>query len=69
MYRPAELSHYYKILEVEQGAGWGEIHRAYHRASLKAHPDRRGSHADMLAVSTSTSPFCIAGIMLNMCYI
>ena len=57
MSRRAELSRYYGILKVEPGAGWVEIHRAYHRASLKAHPDHGGTHADMLAVSTSISPF------------
>jgi curved DNA-binding protein CbpA len=65
MYRPAELSHCYGVLKAEPGAGWGEIHRAYHRASLKAHPDHGGSHADMLEVSTSISLFA----RLTVCYI
>ena len=34
----------YKLLGVPQSAGPQEIRNAYHRASLRAHPDRGGSH-------------------------
>lgn len=55
MYRSADRLHY-TTLKVEPGASLSEIRRAYHRASLKAHPDHGGSHADMLAVRISMSP-------------
>lgn len=41
----------YKLLGVAPGAGPQEIRKAYHRASLRAHPDRGGSHADQVRLS------------------
>jgi curved DNA-binding protein CbpA len=55
MYRSADRLHY-KTLKVEPGATLGEIRRAYHRTSLKAHPDHGGTHSDMLAVSMLIFP-------------
>jgi preprotein translocase subunit Sec63 len=36
------MNHYYNVLGVSRKADEGEIKRAYHRQSLKVHPDKPG---------------------------
>ena len=63
MYRAADLTHY-RTLQVEPGASLRDIRSAYHRASLKAHPDHGGTHHEMLAVSALT-PLDPVGFVLT----
>lgn len=44
---------HYDTLGISAGASPREIRLAYLRASVKAHPDRGGSHSEMVAVSIS----------------
>jgi len=41
----------YKLLAIPPNAGPQEVRSAYHRASLRAHPDRGGSHEEQVRIN------------------
>ena len=45
------LRNYYQLLEINRVASFEEVKAAYRRKALRHHPDRGGSHAEMVAIN------------------
>ncbi len=45
------MQNYYQILEVEPNASFEKIKAAYRKKALQCHPDRGGSHAEMVRIN------------------
>ena len=45
------MKNYYETLEVEPNASFGQIKAAYRKKALQCHPDRGGSHVEMVKIN------------------
>ena len=45
------MKNYYKILEVEPDSDFSRIKRAFRKKALEHHPDRGGTHAEMVKIN------------------